>query len=38
MEWHILSIIAQLFGTLAAITHLWDFIGCRFSKKPPIYT
>jgi hypothetical protein len=33
MGWHILSILAQLFGTLAAITRLWEFLGPVFLKK-----
>ncbi len=33
MGWHILSMLAQLFGTLAAITRLWEFLSSRVSKK-----
>jgi hypothetical protein len=33
MGWHILSIVTKLFGALAAITHLWEFIGWRFLKN-----
>jgi hypothetical protein len=33
MAWHMLSILAQLFGTLAAITRLWEFLGPRVFKK-----
>lgn len=33
MGWHILSILVQLFGTLAAVTRLWEFLGPRVFKK-----
>ena len=33
MVWHMLSILAQLFGTLAAITRLCEFFGTRILKK-----
>jgi hypothetical protein len=33
MDWHIVSVLAQVFGALAAITHLWEFVASRAFKK-----